>query len=137
MSKIHISVAALFLWFPINLLAMESFLCSHYSGDLSFGTGPVLIEREESRISIFRASAGVAERDDWWSYDVLAESQEFGLQAVRSKPYSGDDTQIVVEYGGLLFITWNDSIVFVYAVAAQASLRKTETQVLTCERLEP
>jgi hypothetical protein len=114
--------------------AKESFLCVYLSGDMSFDVSSVLIERDGKDISVFRVSSGKEIRDDRWSYQVLAEHKELGLQAIRSNPPNGARSTVAVEYGGLLFLIWGEGKLTAYVVSAQASTKKTESQVLACER---
>lgn len=132
----------IFRFFVLTLLigvvspafAKESFLCVYQSGDMSFDVSTVLIERDGKDISVFRVSSSKEIRDDHWSYQVFAEHKELGLQAIRSNPSSDAKSTVAVEYGGLLFLMWGEGKLYAYIVSAQASTKKTESQILACER---
>jgi len=112
------------------VLAKERFLCAHQSGDMSFDVSSVLFERDGKDISIYRIKSGKEIRDDRWTYQVLAEHKDLGLQAIRSNPPSDTRSTVAVEYGGLLFLIYGEGKLHAYVVSAQASTKKTESQVL-------
>ncbi len=106
--------------------AKETFLCTHQSGDISFTSNTVLIERDGTTVSVFDVRSGKPARDDRWVYQVHAEHKEIGMQAVRANPESGGKgSSVAVDYGGLLFVTRERGKITAYVVSAQASTRET------------
>lgn len=134
MKIFRLFVFSLFIGAGSSAYAKESFLCVYQSGDLSFDVNTVLIERDGKGISVFRVSSGKEIRDDHWSYQVFSEDKMLGLQAIRSNPSGGAKSTVAVEYGGLLFLMWGEGRLYAYIVSAQATTKKTESQVLACER---
>ncbi len=134
MKALHFFVLTLLIGMASPALAKESFLCVHQSGDMSFDVSSVLIERDGKDISVYRVSSSKEIRDDRWTYQVFAEHKDLGLQAIRSNPPSDARSTVAVEYGGLLFLILGEGKLNAYVVSAQASTKKTESQVLACER---
>jgi len=135
MKLFHSLVLTLLIGVVSPAFAKENFLCVRQSGDMFFFSfNTVLIERDGKNISVFGIDSGKVIRDDRWTYQVFAENKGLGLQAIRANPESGGASTVAVEYGGLLFLIWAEGKVFAYVVSAQASTKKSESQVLTCER---
>lgn len=134
MKIFRIFVFTLLIGMAGSAYAKDIFFCAHQSGDMSFDGSTVLIERDGKDISVFRVRSGKEIRDDHWSYQVFAEHKDLGLQAIRSNPSGGAKSTVAVEYGGLLFLVWGEGKLYAYIVSAQATTKKTESQVLACER---
>ena len=135
MKLFHLFVLTLLFGVVSPAVAKENFLCAPQSGDMSFNFSTVLIERDGKNISVFGVDSGKVIRDDRWAYQVFAENKGLGLQAIRTNPESGGaSSTVAVEYGGLLFLIWGEGRVYAYVVSAQASTKKSESQVLACER---
>ena len=135
MKLFHLFVLTLLFGVVNPAFAKENFLCVSQSGDMSFNFNTVLIERDGKHISVFGIDSGKVIRDDRWTYQVFAENKGLGLQAIRANPESGGaSSTVAVEYGGLLFLIWAEGKVSAYVVSAQASTKKSESQVFACER---
>ena len=136
MKLFHSLVLTLLIGVVTPAFAKENFLCVHQSGDdMSFNFSTVLIERDGKDISVFGVDSGKVIRDDRWAYQVFAENKGLGLQAIRANPESGSaSSTVAVEYGGLLFLIWAEGKMSAYVVSAQASTKKSKSQVLACER---
>ena len=135
MKLIHSLLLTLLIGVVNPAFAKEIFLCVHQSGDMSFNFSTVLIERDGKNISVFGVDSGKVIRDDRWAYQVFAENKGLGLQAIRANPESGGaGSTVAVEYGGLLFLIWAEGKISAYVVSAQASTKKSKSQVLACER---
>jgi len=137
MKLFHSLVLTLLIGVVSPAFAKENFLCVRQSGDIDMFrySSTVLIERDGKNISVFEIDSGKVIRDDRWAYQVFAENKGLGLQAIRALPESGGaSSTVAVEYGGLLFLIWAEGKVFAYVVWAQASTKKSNSQVLTCER---
>jgi len=132
MNIVHVLVLTFLI--VVATPALASFFCVYQSGDISFDASSVLIERDGKDIWVFRVDSGKVERSDGWRYRVFAENEKVGLQAIRANPAGGANSPIAVEYGGLLFLIWGEGKLYAHVVSAQASTKKTQSQVLGCER---
>ena len=137
MKLFHSLILTLLIGVVTPAFAKESFLCVYQSGDdmVFHHFSTVLIERDGKHISVFGIDSGKVIRDDRWTYQVFAENKGLGLQAIRANPESGGaSSTVAMEYGGLLFLIWAEGKVSAYVVYAQASTKKSESQVLACEQ---
>lgn len=135
MKLFHCALFAFLIGLVCPAQAKETFICTHQSGDISFTSNTVLIERDGISVSVFGFRSGKPARDDRWVYQVHAENKEIGMQAVRANPESGGKgSAVAVDYGGLLFVTREQEKITAYVVSAQASTRKSTSQVFACEQ---
>lgn len=100
-----------------------------------------MVEKEGKKISIYQYIDGIKVLSDSWSYEVVSESESYGLQAIR-KFDPPKDTPIDVTTGGVLFIIWGNATgflnntrkPFVFVVSADADSKTTSSEVLNCSR---
>ena len=140
-SSLRFYLTLVTLLFTDLVSANDNYLCQHKTGNIQFWSEDIVIEKEGKIISIYQLNDGIKVLSDSWSYEVVSESESYGLQAIR-KFDPPKDTPIDVTTGGVLFIIWGDSTgflnntrkPFVFVVSADADSKTTSSEVFSCKK---